>query len=415
MTRQVRERALFVNFNPYSIFIRNGRSLLPTAEVDIHLITRNRAWGGVQGVDPKDFAAVTVVDARYESQWRAACAWILDTAPFTRVMAVHERAVLYAGELRSTYGLAGTDFATAERFRDKVVMKRAVAAADAAPVPEFAPLDAPGDLDALDWRAGRWVIKSRWGLGASDVHVVDSLDAARRVCADLDLSDSQYEVERFVEGEIYHCDAVVQDGAVRFANVARYIANPAGFEPGSAFGSVTVLGGALYDRIRALNERVLAALGIQESVTHLELFHTPDDRLVFCEVAARPPGGLVSHVVERQFGFNMLETSLRQQAGVPVRLPSQEAPAGGGGHGAHGVHGWVGFYPEQGVRRGLTPELSERLGVVEHLHSDTGGDGKGGVRHSTDFADSYVVRAADEAALRRTIQDIEAEYRGSAR
>lgn len=407
----MKEQALFINFHPYPYFTRHGRSLLPTAEADIRLITRNRAFGGVQGVDAKDFTQVTVVDARYEAQWRAACDWTLDTQPVTRVMAVHERAVLFAAELRSRYGLPGTDFETAERFRDKVLMKQAVAAAQAAPVPDFSPLDRLDDLDDLDWTTGRWVIKSRWGLGASEVHVVDSLDAARQVCRTLDLSGSQYEIERFVEGDIYHCDAIVQDGAVRFANVGRYTADPAGYGPGTSFGTVTVLGGTLYDRIQALSAQVLRALGLQEGVTHLELFHTPDDELVFCEVAARPPGGIIPPVIEWQFGINMVEVSLRQQAGLPTHVPSTQTATAQ----ADGVCGFVAFYPETGVRRGLAPELHTALGVVEHLHSGTDGDGRGGVRHSTDFLDSYVVRAPDEPTLLRRLQDIEVEYGTSAR
>ncbi|MEU3660330.1 ATP-grasp domain-containing protein [Streptomyces sp. NPDC032940] len=405
----MKEQALFINFHPYTAFHRHGRSVLPTAEVDIHLVTRNRAFGGVQGVEPKDFARVTVVDARYEEQWRAACAWALDTRPITRVMAVHERAVLFAAELRTRYGLDGIDFETANRFRDKVAMKRAVLAADAARVPDFAPLDGPEDLAALDQSPGKWVIKSRWGLGASEVHVVDSLDAARRVCDRMDLGASQYEIERFVEGDIYHCDAVVQDGEVVFVNVGEYTHNPADYAPGTPFGTVTVLDGDLYRRILALNVRVLRALGLKDGVTHLELFHTPDDDLVFCEVAGRPPGGIIPPVIEAQFGINMVEASLRQQAGLAPDLPASRPDH------PDGVCGFVAFYPKSGPTPGISAALRKELGVVEHLHNGAAGDGRGGVRHSTDFLDSYVVRAPDETTLRRRLHDIEHEYGKSAR
>ncbi|MFF6780671.1 ATP-grasp domain-containing protein [Streptomyces sp. NPDC012510] len=400
----MKEQALFINFHPYGFFTRRGRSVLPTEEVGIHLVTRNRAFGGVTGVEPKDFSRVTVVDARYEDQWRAACDWALDTYPISRVMAIHERAVLFAAELRSRYGLDGIDVETANRFRDKVAMKRAVVAAGAAQVPDFAPLDSLEDLVAIDWTVGKWVVKSRWGLGASEVHVVDSWEAARQVCLKLDLGGSQYEIERFVEGEIYHCDAIVQDGEVSFVNVGRYTANPAAYGPGTTFGTVTILEGDLYRRILGLNARVLSALGLQEGVTHLELFHTPDDELVFCEVAGRPPGGIIPPVIEWQFGVSMVEASLRQQAGLAPVLPTPRA-----GNGA-GVCGFVAFYPGDGPERGIPPELQTALGVLEHLHNGSAGDGHGGVRHSTDFLDSYVVRAPDESTLRRRLQDIRFEY-----
>jgi biotin carboxylase len=405
----VKEQALFINFHPYASFTRHGRLLLPTSEVDIHLLTRQRRWYGVQGIDPKDFKRVTVLDAQYVEQWQAAWDWALDTHPITRVIAVHEKALLFAAQLRDTHNLAGTSSDVTERFRDKVKMKQAVAAAGAAQVPRFLPVDSLDDLRTVDWTSGRWVIKSRWGLGASEVHVVDTYEDARQVCEQLNLDSGQYEIEEFITGDIYHCDAVVQDGVVQFANVGRYTANPASYRPGSSFGTATVLKGDLYERIRALSSRVLKALGLEEGVTHLELFHTPDDALVFCEVACRPPGGIIPPVIEWQFGINMVELSIRQQAGLPYDLK------GANNGSPSGACGFVAFYPEEGADRHLAPELQRAMGVVEHIHSGSAGNGNGGVRHSTDFLDSYVVRAPDEVTLRQRLEDIEYEYRNSVR
>ncbi|MFI6944473.1 acetyl-CoA carboxylase biotin carboxylase subunit family protein [Streptomyces sp. NPDC050422] len=180
-------------------------------------------------------------------------------------------------------------FETAELFRDKLKTKEAVRAADAAAVPEFIALDTPEDLAGLDWRLGRKVIKSRRGLAAKDLYMVDTLEDARRVVARLDLSGGHYELEDLVTGRIYHCDSVAQDGKIRFTSIGKYLADPASYAPGSIFGTVLVSEGELSKRINELNESVLSALGIRDGTTHLELFHTPEDRLVFCEVAGRPP------------------------------------------------------------------------------------------------------------------------------
>ncbi|MEU6671552.1 hypothetical protein [Streptomyces sp. NPDC046727] len=399
--------ALLVNHHPYPHFRRRGRSLLPLDDVDFHLVTRNRAFGGTDGVDADALASVTVCAARDEEQWRTACSWALRARPIERIVAVHERSVLLAAELRSRFGLPGMDVDTALRFRDKVRMKEAVRAAGAARVPDFAALDGPGDLDAVDWRTGPKVIKIRDGLAAQGVHIVPTRQDAERLCATLDLGGGRYEIEEFVHGPIYHCDSVVQDGRIRFAGVGRYLADPASYASGGTFGTVMVLDGSLRERIRALNTRVLAALGLRDGTTHLELFHTPDDELVFCEVAGRPPGGIIPPVIEWQYGFNIVEASVRLQCGL------DPGPGAGDGDPGRGVCGFIAFYPHDRGARAVDPRRFTEWGIVEHLgsHPDIGGSGDT-VRHSVDFRDSYVLRAPDETTLLRRVDDIRTEYLG---
>ncbi|AZK97708.1 ATP-grasp domain-containing protein [Streptomyces tsukubensis] len=396
---------MFINKHPYSHFNRRGRYILPAGEIDIHMVTRNQIHGGLSGLDAHPLDHVAVCDAEEEGRWRAVCEWMLHNHPISRVIAVHERAVLLAAEMRSKFGLPGMQYETAERFRDKLRMKETVRAADAAELPEFVALDTPEDLTALDWGAGRKVIKSRRGLAAKDLYMVDTLDDARRIVAGLDLSGGRYGLEDFVTGQIYHCDSVVQQGRIRFTSVGRYLADPASYGPGRTFGTVLVREGELVKRINELNEAVLGALGIQDGTTHLELFHTPEDRLVFCEVAGRPPGGVIPPVIEWQYGFDIVETQIRIDAGLGF------APADPPQSTDDGTCGFIAFYPGCDNRE-IRPERFAALGIVEHLAHHGAGNGDGGVRHSTDFQDSYVVKAPDDATLLRRIAAIEDEYRG---
>ena len=358
-----------------------------------------------------------------EEQWRAICAWWLERRGVQRVIAVHERSVVPAARLRTAFGLPGMQYETALRFRDKVAMKQAVAAAGAAKVPRFRALDSLADLDAVDWGSGRKVIKHRGELAARDVHVVTGRQEALAVAGTLDLAGSQYEIEDFVEGPIYHCDSVVRDGRIVFSSVGRYIANPAAYGPGGIFGTMLVTEGELAERIRQMNARVLAALGMESGTTHHELFHTPDDELVFCEIAGRPPGGIIPPVIEWQYGFNIVEADIRLQAGLDPRLPDPAGP------GPQGTCGFIAFYPGTPEDQpgdsppetdsptgpegspGLPPGSPAAAAVVEHLHSQGAGDGQGGVRHSTDFLDSYVIRAPDTATLQQRIEAVRREYR----
>ncbi|MFE6399643.1 ATP-grasp domain-containing protein [Streptomyces alboflavus] len=403
--RTPKPAALFVNHHSYAHFQRGGRHFLPTSELDVHLVTRNQFHGGVRGLEQNPVTQVSMCDPEEEDRWRAACEWTLRTHPVGRVIAVHERAVLLAAEMRSKFGLPGMDFETATLFRDKLRMKEAVRASGAAVVPDFSALDSPADLMNVDWSTGRKVIKSRWGLAAKDLFMVDTLDEARDLVAGLDLSGAHYGIEEFVTGQIYHCDSVVQDGEIRFSSVARYLTDPAGYRPGGIFGTVLVREGDLAKRITELSAAVLAALGIKDGTTHLELFHTPADELVFCEVAGRPPGGVIPPVIEWQYGFNIVEAQIRLDAGLDIRLGTDPAAPGGG------TCGFLAFYPGGGETRAIAPARLAELGVVEHIATSGAGNGRGGVRHSTDFLDSYVIKAPDDDTLLRRIDDLQDAYR----
>ncbi|WP_159053373.1 ATP-grasp domain-containing protein [Streptomyces regalis] len=389
--------ALFLNKHRYEHFYRHGRSILPSSEVDIHMVTRTRARGGLSGWHQHPLPHVTVCDDDLDN-WRAVSTWIIRNHSVGRIIAVHERAVLLAAELRSEFDLPGMKFEVAELFRDKFKMKRAVRAAGAADVPEFAALNTERDLYALDWSSSRKVIKSRHGVAAKDLYIVDGLAEAQSVVRGIELAGGAYEIEEFITGQIYHCDSVVVDGEIRFASVGRYLADPASYSPGGMFGTVLVLEGELQRRIKEVSASVLKALKIQDGTTHLELFHTPDDRLVFCEVAARPPGGIIPPVIEHQYGFNILETQIRIDAGLDAELETSQM--------SEGACGFIAFYPG-GPDRGIPESCFADLGVVEHESHAGAGDGHGGVRYSTDFQDSYVVRAADEATLASHIASIE--------
>lgn len=405
--------AVLISRNIYASLHHAGRCLVPTDEVDIRLVTH--PYGGTTGLDPERFPHVSVCDTNDEQQVLAVCDWLVRQHGARRVMAVHERMLIPAAKVRAAHGLPGMDLETTLLFRDKTAMKRAVREAAAAAVPRFAELRAASDLDGFDWSAGRKVVKSRWGMGGEDVFVVADRAGAEAVLERIELAEDGWEIEEFVEGAMYHCDAVVQDGEVRFAAVSRYLAKPGDFAPGSCAGSM-LLGHdePLWDRIRETNARVLKALGLQDGVTHLEVFHTPADELVFCEVAARPGGGGIDRIIERAYGCNLSEGAYRLQAGLDPRIGPDAASRP-----AHGAWAVLGFYPEAGTATGQeadrdgTPGIPEHrfteLGIAEHVRA--GAPGAGGVRHCVDYRDRYVLGAPDRAELETRIAAARRAYR----
>jgi hypothetical protein len=113
-------------------------------------------------------------------------------------------------------------------------------------------------------------------------------------------------VEEFIDGVELAVDAIWSDcRAVTFV-VHRY------HEPRLNMNEPTKLDGSrvlhpddhpgLYERVRALHERVNRALGIRNCATHMEVFVRPSGELVFSEIGARIGGAWIPGLLSAQFG-----------------------------------------------------------------------------------------------------------------
>ncbi len=381
---------LVLNKHPYRELLKDGSVLLPVPP-DERVLLSTVYNGGLDGHDPADFPTVSVCDFTDEEEILVAARWLASRTPVTRVVAVHEKLMGLAARLREELGCGGQGVASTTRFRDKVVMKQTLLDAGYESVPQFQVVS--GDLAELPWDGSRFVVKSAHSVGASEVRIVAdlaSLNAARRELAH---HSPVVEVEEFVDGDMYHCDAVVEDGRVTFVAVCRYLAAPGAFAPGTWAGSQLLPGGPLRDRMVAENARVLGVLGLEAGVTHLEFFLTPDGDLVFCEVAARPGGGGIVEIVRAVHGVDLRRAAFAVQCGRPAPHPEpQDGPP---------LAAVVGVYPTDGAPADLAAVVP--AGTLEYVRGALNGSP---VRHCTDYAHRFVIggRTEDELAdLRRQI------------
>lgn len=377
-------RTLIMNRGSYAVLYGGGSCAVPQDFVEPYLLTHS--YGGVDALNPRDFAEVFVVDVRAEEEVQQLSEWLVRHRGIGRVVALQEKFVLPAARLRTMFGLAGTDLATATRFRDKVLMKDVMSRAGI-PVPRYQAIGSAADLADLSWRADRLVLKPRSGLGGNDVHVLNSLADCQRLWASLQLTGIDFEVEEFIYGDIYHCDAVRQAGQLRHCFVSQYIGRPNEFGLDGFLASRLVDDPALSARMTAFTDEVLGALGLVDGVCHLELFRTPSDGLVLCEVACRPSGGLVCETIRHSSGIDLISAAIHVDAGIEYR-PEAEMVGG-----QRRCWGCVSVYSRSGSAAPVPPSRFAELGVVEHRP----GSGRGRApRHCTDYADGYVFHAADE-------------------
>ncbi|MEB8340243.1 ATP-grasp domain-containing protein [Streptomyces endophyticus] len=256
--------------------------------------------------------------------------------PFTHVITDNEYDLERAAHIRQDLGLPGQSRASALSFRDKAVMKQT--ASRTVPVPGFARLADFTDLTDFIAKFGHPVVVKPVKQGGSrDITVLreesDVVAFSRQPWRD-DLM-----AEEFVEGPMYHVDAVLGED-YRFVASSRYLRSCLGVFSGQNNGSVQLRPDSPFARrLEAYLDRVLAAFDTPAtSAYHLEVFHTPDDELVLCEIASRVGGDRIPALTALTYGVDLHATVLRRSCGLPVAPAPRTPPAQ--------VHGSVSVLPQ---------------------------------------------------------------------
>ncbi|MGW8378497.1 ATP-dependent carboxylate-amine ligase [Streptomyces sp. ODS28] len=234
------------------------------------------------------------------------------------VFARAEADVVRAARLRERLGLPGQHTASALAFRDKVVMKDHLAGA-AVEVPAYERVESAHTvLDFVERHGYPVVVKpvsESGSLGAAVIRDEAELDA---YLADPWRGPS--EVEAFVPGRMYHVDGLVTGGDVVFVHPFRYLNDCLSFRRNEWVANVPLSPrDPAYDRLVKAALSVLEALPTpRQTAFHAEFWITPDDRLVFCEIAGRTGGGMISAMVRHAFGLDLDREWLYAECGLPT-------------------------------------------------------------------------------------------------
>jgi len=211
-----------------------------------------------------------------------------------RMEVVVEAHVLPAAHVRERCGIPGTTTKTAYLCRDKVAMKEVLRKAG---VPTAASDGVSTTADAIDF-AEQWgypvIIKPRDAAGASGTYRANSKSELESVARECGLADgAPVAIEEFVEGHEGFYDTLAVQGEVGHEFISHYYPNVLEAMRSRWVSpqiiSTNRVGDTSYDEIKAMGKRVIEALGIHTSATHMEWFNGPKG-LRFSEIGCRPPG-----------------------------------------------------------------------------------------------------------------------------
>ena len=268
------------------------------------------------------------------------------THKLDRIVALDEFDMETAATLREHLRVPGMGLTTMRYFRDKLAM-RMRALDRGVRVPDFVPVFNHNDIRYyLENVRGPWVLKPRQEASAIGIKKIHNSDELWTILGQLGNKQSNYLLEKFVPGEVYHVDSVVSENEVVFANVSKYGKPPMNVaQGGGVFTTFTVPRGTDADTgLRTLNRELIAALGLMRGVAHTEFIQAHEDgHFYFLECAARVGGAYISEMVEAATDINLwrewarieiagddgtykLPSVREEYAGVVLSLARQENP-----------------------------------------------------------------------------------------
>src|ERR671933_108526 len=193
----------------------------------VELLTRERTLGEDWPRDSLDGLHALADDVGADEVIHAA-AQLGRRRKLHAVVALEEFDVITAALVREHLRLPGMDASRARVFRDKLAMRER-AARTGIRVPDFAPLFNYQEVgEYMERVRPPWVVKPRSDVSSSGIKKLDDAEQVWRAIDALDAREalqdksSYYILERYVAGEVFHVDSLVEDCAVVFAGASRY-------------------------------------------------------------------------------------------------------------------------------------------------------------------------------------------------
>ena len=237
-----------------------------------------------------------------------AVSFLARTEKLDRIVPLDDFDLEMAASLREHLRIPGMGETTTRYFRDKLAMRRQ-AADKGLNIPEFVHVLNHAEVNAfLDRVPGPWVLKPRFMAGAIGIRKVYSREELWTVVGSLGDDQSNYLLEKYVSGHIFHVDSVVSEREIVFAVASRYGRPPmdVSHEGGVFTTRLLERGTPLETRLLEKNELVLSAMSLLRGVSHTEYIQGREDgKIYFLETSARVGGAHIADLIANSTGINL--------------------------------------------------------------------------------------------------------------
>jgi biotin carboxylase len=331
-----------------SSFFKGGRLIQECKKQDCHtvLVTldslKDKEWPW-ESIDEKFF----IPGSFAEPQLTHAISYLARTREIDSIIPLDDFDVEVAASLREHMRKPGIGDTVARHFRDKLAMRMQAKEEDIL-VPEFVHVLNHKKVDEYLRRVpAPWVLKPRGEAGSVGIKKLQSAEEVWEHIHRLGDRQSDFLIEHYIPGHVFHVDSAVWKGKVVFSLASRYKTPPLDiWNAGGVFVTQTVaLEDPVSEPLLTMNAKAITAMGLTSGVIHAEYIEGKEDgRLRFLEMAARVGGANIDLLVEAASGVNLWRewpkielASLRKesykapiasknQAGLLVCLSRNEKP-----------------------------------------------------------------------------------------
>jgi hypothetical protein len=211
-----------------------------------------------------------------------------------RLEATVEAHIMPAAHVRERRGIPGTSVRTAYLCRDKPAMKQALREAGI-PCAQSTGAESGNEVRDFAERVGfPLIIKPRSAAGAAGTYkVTDGAELEQAIRESGVDRGGTVAVEEFIEGHEGFLDTICVNGEVAYEFITHYYPNVLEAMRTRWISPQMVATNRIdapgYNEVKLMARRVIQALGIGTSATHMEWFAGPKG-LKFSEIGCRPPG-----------------------------------------------------------------------------------------------------------------------------
>ena len=250
-----------------------------------------------------------------------------DPAQFS-IMTPDEANTVNSARLRSQFNIPGPKYDVILGFKDKQVMKERVQQAGLR-VPKFQLLDTARvsiDTEKYYYHLQKtlgltFVMKPTKAAASHNVFIIDSLEQFSHAVDVGEIKEVVYGVEEFIEGTMYHVETITEQGKITLCEAFEYTCPNIEMLENKVLGSIILPHeDALRLKLIAFAQQALVALGSPSSTSHMELFVTEQQEIIFLEVGARPCGHITVPMWQQFKNINLMDEELRIQSGMKFKV-----------------------------------------------------------------------------------------------
>lgn len=239
---------------------------------------------------------------------------IAGTHPIHRIVGIDEFDVMPAAKAREHLQIDGMSNSHALRFRDKLRMRN-LASGIGMPCPEYVAVLNPTEINEyLKKVPGPWIVKPRTEVSAFGIRKCDTMEQVWQVLIDLDARHtwrdhpSQFLIEKFIEGDVYHVDSIIQNGKVLACGISKYGTTPLNVSHCGGVFTTSIVDYKSEERkeLEKLNNKLLKGFEHTHGVAHAEFLKCAETgKFYLLEVACRVGGAFIAEVLEQACGFSL--------------------------------------------------------------------------------------------------------------